>query len=185
MVIAPCDVSRNPEKFYNLLVNQSLTVLNQTPSAFYHLIPIVRNQSTPLSLHYVVFGGEALDYTKLSAWYDGSSTDSPQLVNMYSITETTVHVTNHSQFSYPRNQLTSISELPCPVHSWTSGQAFYKIWDRLTLTVQRTEHFVQTGERFQWLFVFMLVWLLSYHINQKKISRGKFLGIHHFFSLII
>src|SRR5262249_4411263 len=41
----------------------------------------------------MVFGGEALEPTVLAPWYERNAADRPQLVNMYGITETCVHVT--------------------------------------------------------------------------------------------
>ncbi len=85
LVVVPHEVSRSPGEFAALLARERVTVLNQTPSAFYQLIA---EQPTDLCLRYVVFGGEALDVRKLSAW-NGPG----ELINMYGITETTVHVT--------------------------------------------------------------------------------------------
>ncbi|HYG80435.1 MAG TPA: condensation domain-containing protein, partial [Pyrinomonadaceae bacterium] len=44
-------------------------------------------------LRYVIFGGEALDVQSLRPWFEQHGDESPRLVNMYGITETTVHVT--------------------------------------------------------------------------------------------
>lgn len=44
----------------------------------------------------MIFGGEALETARLAAWYDRHAANAPQLVNMYGITETTVHVTHVS-----------------------------------------------------------------------------------------
>uniref|UniRef100_UPI0038998E4D non-ribosomal peptide synthase/polyketide synthase n=1 Tax=Saccharothrix syringae TaxID=103733 RepID=UPI0038998E4D len=85
LVVVPFEVSRSPKDFACLLRDERVTVLNQTPSAFYQLIA---EQPTDLALRYVVFGGEALDVRKLAAW-EGPG----ELINMYGITETTVHVT--------------------------------------------------------------------------------------------
>ncbi|ONI80244.1 hypothetical protein ALI22I_43490 [Saccharothrix sp. ALI-22-I] len=85
LVVVPHEVSRSPRDFARLLADERVTVLNQTPSAFYQLIA---EKPTGLSLRWVVFGGEALDVRKLAAW-DGPG----ELINMYGITETTVHVT--------------------------------------------------------------------------------------------
>ncbi|CAL2059720.1 protein of unknown function [Streptomyces murinus] len=41
----------------------------------------------------MVFGGEALDLGRLASWYERRGESGPTLVNMYGITETTVHVT--------------------------------------------------------------------------------------------
>ncbi|MDE1165517.1 MAG: amino acid adenylation domain-containing protein [Pseudomonas sp.] len=95
-VIVPQDVARSPEDFHALLVRQQVTVLNQTPSAFRQLIPIAcqpDNAQGTLALRYVVFGGEALDIASLKPWFERFGDRQPQLVNMYGITETTVHVT--------------------------------------------------------------------------------------------
>ncbi|MFF5205888.1 amino acid adenylation domain-containing protein [Streptosporangium sp. NPDC000396] len=96
LAVVPHAVSRSPEEFRELLVREGVTVLNQTPSAFYQLMQADRDSGATgrdLALRYVVFGGEALDLTRLGAWYDRHADDAPVLVNMYGITETTVHVT--------------------------------------------------------------------------------------------
>ncbi|WP_020387123.1 non-ribosomal peptide synthase/polyketide synthase [Kribbella catacumbae] len=91
LVVVDHAVARNPEQFRELLAAESVTVLNQTPSAFYQLIEADQASSADLKLRYVVFGGEALDLSRLKPWYDRHE-QSPRLVNMYGITETTVHV---------------------------------------------------------------------------------------------
>jgi amino acid adenylation domain-containing protein len=94
LVIVPFAVSRSPRDFYDLLSTERVSVLNQTPSAFSMLIQV--EQSTvpiPLTLRLVIFGGEALQYRKLASWFQRHGDTAPQLVNMYGITETTVHVT--------------------------------------------------------------------------------------------
>lgn len=94
LVIVPYLVTRSPQDFYNLLADERVTVLNQTPAAFYQLIQVEEEGLLkPLSLRYVVFGGEALNFASLRPWVDRHGDRSPQLINMYGITETTVHVT--------------------------------------------------------------------------------------------
>jgi amino acid adenylation domain-containing protein len=95
LVVVPFGVSRTPEAFYRLLCDEGVTVLNQTPSAFRQLIRAEENAATQgeLRLRYVIFGGEALDLKSLKPWFYRHGDARPQLVNMYGITETTVHVT--------------------------------------------------------------------------------------------
>lgn len=97
LVVVPYWISRDPEAFYKLLAEQQISVLNQTPSAFSQLISIdaAQEEPQPLALRYVIFGGEALDFKALRTWTHHHSLDKPRLVNMFGITETTVHVTHH------------------------------------------------------------------------------------------
>ncbi|MCW2942347.1 MAG: amino acid adenylation domain protein [Actinomycetia bacterium] len=91
LVVVPYATSRSPEEFLRLLADEQVTVLNQTPSAFYALMAADRdNPGLDLALRYVVFGGEALELGRLEEWYARHT--GPVLVNMYGITETTVHV---------------------------------------------------------------------------------------------
>src|SRR6185369_16180546 len=91
-----------------------VSILNQTPSAFRQLIQVDQQAAQadplahaahaadearqkplalPLALREVIFGGEALDLQSLRPWFAHHPDDQPRLVNMYGITETTVHVT--------------------------------------------------------------------------------------------
>lgn len=95
LVVVPFSVSRDPQAFLRLLSEKKVTVLNQTPSAFYQLIEADYAHASdrfPLSLRKVVFGGEALDLKQLERWYKRHEPNAPELINMYGITETTVHV---------------------------------------------------------------------------------------------
>ncbi|MEO1627009.1 MAG: amino acid adenylation domain-containing protein, partial [Bacteroidota bacterium] len=92
LVVVPKETAQNPALFYQLLVQQKVTVLNQTPSYFSNLIgQAMKQPDADLALRYVIFGGEALQPTSLHPW----RVKYPQvrLINMYGITETTVHVT--------------------------------------------------------------------------------------------
>ncbi|HLX56805.1 MAG TPA: amino acid adenylation domain-containing protein, partial [Ktedonobacteraceae bacterium] len=97
LVVVPYWVSRSPVEFIALLARAQVTVLNQTPSAFYALQQAIATlrQEISLSLRLVIFGGEALDPARLRSWMETHADTSPQLANMYGITETTVHVTHY------------------------------------------------------------------------------------------
>ncbi len=93
LVVVPYLVTRSPESFYELLCKENVTVLNQTPSAFRQLIQAEPETGSDLKLRQVIFGGEALEINSLQPWFERHGDQTPQLVNMYGITETTVHVT--------------------------------------------------------------------------------------------
>ncbi|MCF5757277.1 non-ribosomal peptide synthetase, partial [Pseudomonas syringae] len=93
LLIVPHLVSRSPQECYALLCDAGVTVLNQTPSAFRQLITAQEESQQSHSLRQVIFGGEALDTVMLKPWYARPVNAGTQLVNMYGITETTVHVT--------------------------------------------------------------------------------------------
>jgi len=93
LVVVPYWTSRSPQDFLELLHREKVTVLNQTPSAFKHLIPAHQGNTAKLALRYIIFGGEALDLACLQPWFELYDDTQPRLINMYGITETTVHVT--------------------------------------------------------------------------------------------
>ncbi|MFW6175308.1 MAG: amino acid adenylation domain-containing protein, partial [Acidobacteriota bacterium] len=94
LVVVPHLDSRTPERVLELLAAARVTVLNQTPSAFGQLVELVGRSPAPeLALRWVIFGGEALEPAQLAPWWDRYGARRPRLVNMYGITETTVHVT--------------------------------------------------------------------------------------------
>ncbi|KKB65886.1 amino acid adenylation domain protein [Burkholderia pseudomallei MSHR1079] len=103
LVIVPTEVTRTPSAFFALLCAEGVTVLNQTPSAFQALMSAQEEREEAAGnteranvvahrLRYVIFGGEALEPRTLASWYARHG-ERTQLVNMYGITETTVHVT--------------------------------------------------------------------------------------------
>ncbi|MCP5050157.1 MAG: amino acid adenylation domain-containing protein, partial [bacterium] len=92
VVIIPELVAKTPARYLALLRNCRVTVLNQTPSAFYNLQDEeLTRQDKSLALRYIIFGGEALKPRRLKQWQ--AKYPRTKLINMYGITETTVHVT--------------------------------------------------------------------------------------------
>lgn len=91
LVIVPRAVAQDPAAFVQLAARENVTVLNQTPTSFYNFAREVLRLRVGLALRYVVFGGEALLPLHLREFK--AAHPAVRLVNMYGITETTVHVT--------------------------------------------------------------------------------------------
>lgn len=88
------ELSRSPMDMWQHVQSAGVTVLNQTPSAFHSIAQTLVDRYGSVdfgALEYIIFGGEALSPQSIAEYVDGS--DSPCLINMYGITETTVHVT--------------------------------------------------------------------------------------------
>ena len=93
LVVVSESVGRSPEEFHALLVAEQVSVLSRTPSAFYALQTVDAlnpEQGKKLKLEAVVFGGEAIEPQRLRTWLDNHP-GIPRMINMYGITETTVH----------------------------------------------------------------------------------------------
>ncbi|MCC2644409.1 MAG: putative Non-ribosomal peptide synthase [Burkholderiales bacterium] len=94
LVICPAELVKNTELFYTLCEREKVTILNQTPNVFYQFMDIDLNKPTKLdNLKYVIFGGDKLNFQRLKPWFDKYEPLKPELINMYGITETTIHVT--------------------------------------------------------------------------------------------
>ncbi|MDB6054521.1 MAG: Non-ribosomal peptide synthetase [Verrucomicrobiales bacterium] len=94
LIVVPYEISRSPELFVSLVSKERVTILNQTPAAFREFIAIDESLlARDFHLRFVIFGGEALDFQMLHSWFDRHGDQQPALINMYGITETTVHVT--------------------------------------------------------------------------------------------
>ena len=93
LVLLPRRTARDPESLHALLVREGVTVLNQTPSAFSQLVAAGGFRAGGLSVRLLIFGGEALDPSILVPWMDLYAPEKCHVVNMYGITETTVHCT--------------------------------------------------------------------------------------------
>ena len=98
LVVVPGPLARAPDEFHGLLRREGVTVLSQTPSAFRMLdaADASRPAADLAGLRLVVLGGEALEPAALAAWFARHPPGTPRIVNMYGITETTVHVTEHT-----------------------------------------------------------------------------------------
>jgi acyl-coenzyme A synthetase/AMP-(fatty) acid ligase len=95
LVVVPHWTARTPAQLAKLLRDHGVTVLSQTPSAFARLVHPLVDGGELAGLRLVVFGGEALRTPMLVDWLRHVPLAHCRLVNMFGITETTVHVTWH------------------------------------------------------------------------------------------
>ncbi|MDK1390192.1 AMP-binding protein, partial [Sinorhizobium sp. 8-89] len=93
LLLVPSYTARSAPDFYHLICKSGVTVLNQTPSAFKTFIQATCESGIHNHLRYAILGGEALEPSVLKPWYARHSDHTPQIINMYGITETTVHAT--------------------------------------------------------------------------------------------
>ncbi|OQP45854.1 hypothetical protein A4H97_31925 [Niastella yeongjuensis] len=92
LVMVPKHIAQNGRSFYEFLIEERITVLNQTPTAFRSLLQANSDRLSPdVPVNYLIFGGEALMPAMLAPWHQ--AVPHCKIVNMYGITETTVHVT--------------------------------------------------------------------------------------------
>ncbi|HEY0636929.1 MAG TPA: amino acid adenylation domain-containing protein [Pseudonocardiaceae bacterium] len=96
LVVVPTEVVRDHDALLDVLRTERVTVLNQTPAAFRGLratLAATGRDLRGLDVRVIVFGGDALRVRELGDWFGTHGDAAPRLVNMYGITETTVHVT--------------------------------------------------------------------------------------------
>jgi non-ribosomal peptide synthase protein (TIGR01720 family) len=113
LVVVPDELTRDPARFRQLLLDESVTILNQTPSSFRALLHAdleATGSRSGYQLRSVVLGGEMLEVASLAPWLERYGDQQPTLVNMYGITETTVHVTYR-----PIRQRDLVAGVPSPI----------------------------------------------------------------------
>jgi amino acid adenylation domain-containing protein/non-ribosomal peptide synthase protein (TIGR01720 family) len=159
LLIVPFIDSRSPERMLELLERHRITVLNQTPSAFQQLATADAGIEAPrgLALRFVIFGGEALDPAVIRPWLRRCGDGRPRFVNMYGITETTVHVTARDVRPGDRDVCGSLVGAPLrdlslyildeemrpvpvgvPGEIWVGGAGVARgYWQRASLTAER------------------------------------------------
>ncbi|WP_211348077.1 non-ribosomal peptide synthetase [Saccharothrix texasensis] len=113
LVVVPYSVSRDPVAFRDLLAAEQVTVLSQTPSALAQLLDVRHHD---LVVRLVVLGGEPLDAGVLLPWFDAHPESACRVVNMFGITETTVHVTHRTVTR--RDALTGSRSVGPPLPGW-------------------------------------------------------------------
>jgi fengycin family lipopeptide synthetase A len=92
LIVVSKEAARDTRLFLRIVKKHNVTVLNQTPAAFMNLMQEeLTTDDASLHLRYVIFGGEALKPAMLRPFH--AKYPQTLLVNMYGITETTVHVT--------------------------------------------------------------------------------------------
>ena len=92
-VCVPRAAAPLPEDVLDFLAAQRVTVLSQVPSVFRALATVYRSRPADLALRYLVFGGERVDLAAVRDFLAAARGCRPVAVNMYGITETTVHAT--------------------------------------------------------------------------------------------
>lgn len=106
------EMTKNLELIASIINRENITILNQTPSSFYVLQELFDKLNFRLSIRTVIFGGEKLNFSKIKMWHEKYPLC--QLVNMYGITEATVHTTFHCVKDSDFEKSESIIGIPIP-----------------------------------------------------------------------
>ncbi|XVQ07059.1 amino acid adenylation domain-containing protein [Spirillospora sp. CA-255316] len=94
LVCVPDRCRIHPAAMADLLARERITVFNVVPSVFRNLVTSSARPGGQTGLRHIIFGGEALHPQSVTEWLAaGWQPSPPAFVNMYGITETTVHVT--------------------------------------------------------------------------------------------
>ncbi|NTH68923.1 AMP-binding protein, partial [Agrobacterium rhizogenes] len=140
VVVIPYLTTRSPREVLAILEAEQVTILNQTPSAFYQLLSTIQEAESEWTprLRYIIFGGEALDIWRLKPWFSSGRNHETRFVNMYGITETTVHVSYYEVLSdqvetasgsligagIPNVRIYVLDDHLCPVPAGVGGELY-------------------------------------------------------------
>ena len=111
LVLVDHDTRHNPTNLAHLIDQHTITILNQTPSAF---LPLTHTLTHTHHLRHIIFGGENLPTHHLTTWHHHHGLTHPTLTNMYGITETTIHATHHTLT--PTDLTTTTSNIGHPLN---------------------------------------------------------------------
>lgn len=116
LIVIPHFVARSPSEFHATLMHQHVTILSQTPSAFSQLLATDLGSIATLQVRCVIFGGEQLDLKVLDRWLRKYPVGQCELINMYGITETTVHCTHRR--IVPQDVVADTRSVGRPLPGW-------------------------------------------------------------------
>lgn len=91
LIIIPDQVKKSPKSFYELIVEEGITILCNTPSLFSILAEEMLDNPMISQLRAIILAGENLKPSKFKDWFFRFK--DIDLINMYGITETTVYST--------------------------------------------------------------------------------------------
>jgi amino acid adenylation domain-containing protein len=92
IIILEAGITRDPKILRDQMIKHRVSILCQIPVAFYNFIQEeIKYDEQLLALRYVIFAGESLKPIMLKLFHD--KYPKTKLINMYGITETTVHST--------------------------------------------------------------------------------------------
>ncbi len=91
LIIVPKEITTNPKDFLNLLIEEKVTILNQTPAYFYKVIEQEKIRDIDIEnikIRLIILGGEAVHAEPLKYWKN--KYNNIVIYNGYGPTETTI-----------------------------------------------------------------------------------------------